>query len=98
MLRFGHLKVLCDVANEVGQSWRRINLETSRRLTALCPINEANSEDVAEYLLAKHLCPTSADTNVSNSSHFRYPDILLERVQDDHFIITTSRSDREPAV
>jgi hypothetical protein len=81
MLRLGHLKVLCDVASDVGGSWFRINRETSRRLTVLFPVPEVMRPTVAEYLCRKRLCrivdPEKEERG--QKAHYRYPNLLVER-------------------
>lgn len=100
MLRLGHLKVLCQVAMDVGGSSFRINREAAQRLTAPVRIPESMKMAVAEYLHRKHLCAETetAGEERSGKDHYRYPDLVLHREGETERLRICAHAAKEPEI
>lgn len=86
MLRLGHLKVMCNVACEVGSSWFRIERETAKALTQPVRIASSDESSIAQYLKKKRLCPSCDKLREKPNREvedFRYPALCFEEEGED---------------
>jgi hypothetical protein len=91
MLRLGHLKVLCGVAEETGGTWSRIAREAAVVLTRPVPIPDERRTDVARYLRKKRFCPVRAPGGQEGDARedYRYPDLAIIADPDGDRLVAT---------
>ena len=80
MLRTGHLKVVSNVASEVGGARHRVERAAAEMLMSSTEVPSSQLEQVSRYLELKHLCPIQRDDPAVDTSRFRYPDLIVADV------------------
>ena len=77
MLRVGHLKVVANVAAEMGSVRHRVERAVAEVLTASTQVPEFQIPYLSEYLDIKRLCPSETRPQDIENPRFRYPDLIL---------------------
>jgi hypothetical protein len=77
MLRIGHLKVVANVATEMGGVRHRVERAVAEALTCLTDVPSSQLSQVSTYLGLKNLCPVANGQQQSERVRYRYPNLVL---------------------
>jgi hypothetical protein len=94
MLRTGHLKVVANVATEMGGVRHRVERAVAETLTCLTDVPSSQLAQLSAYLTLKNLCPVRNGHQQNEKSHYRYPNLVL--VQTDSGFLVQSVAKAEP--
>lgn len=86
MLRTAHLKVVSNVAAEVGGARHRVEREASDVFTSFSQVQPSQLAQLAEYLEYKHLCEVEAEGSTNEKPRYRYPELIVGRTSAGHFV------------
>jgi hypothetical protein len=94
MLRSGHLKVVANVATEMGGVRHRVERAVAETLTCLTEVPSSGLAQLSEYLSLKNLCPIQGGHQETERSRYRYPKLIL--TQTDSGLMVQSVAKTEP--
>lgn len=77
MLRTGHLKIVSNVATEMGGVRHRVERTAAEVFTSFREVPSAQLAHLAEYLEIKHLCEVENGDDKRERSQYRYPDLIV---------------------
>jgi len=97
MLRTGHLKVVSNVAAEVGSARHRVERQAAEVFTSITEVPSTEAKRIAEYLEFKHLCASEKEKEDDRArSKYRYSDLVVGKNDEGHYV--RSLSGGPPAV
>jgi hypothetical protein len=86
MLRTGHLKVVSNVAAEVGSARHRVERQAAEVFTSFREVPPRQLAQVAQYLEFKRFCEVEGEHTKSERSRYRYPDLIVGKTPSGKFV------------